>query len=254
MTNKTINAYWCNHPNFGDEMTRFFIQKKTNKTVLYTMPEENVEKYMLTGSILNHQVTKSTVFGCGLAYANDYVPKHEKIISTRGKLSYMKARETNKMDKMLFGDPALLLPFLYMPLVEKKYKLGIIPHYVDYDIVKNKMQMLPENVRESILLIDVLMPVQDVINNINRCEKSISSSLHGIITSHAYGVPCEWVVFSNKILGDDFKYHDYFDSINVMAKKHVVSSTLDIMKLYETNMPKPNINIDLEYLFSQCPI
>jgi hypothetical protein len=67
-------------------------------------------------------------------------------------------------------------------------------------------------------------------------------------------VPCEWVVFSNEILGDDFKYHDYYDSINQKAKKNYIITSSDIVDFYNSNMQAPNIPIDLEKLFLQCPI
>ena len=56
--------------------------------------------------------------------------------------------------------------------------------------------------------------IESVINDILSCEKTISSSLHGLIVSDAYNIPNTWVKFDNNIKGDDTKFHDYFKSVN----------------------------------------
>jgi hypothetical protein len=43
-----------------------------------------------------------------------------------------------------------------------------------------------------------------------------SSSSHGIIV-HAYGIPAVWQKFSNKVFGDDIKYQDYMESVEVFT-------------------------------------
>jgi hypothetical protein len=45
-----------------------------------------------------------------------------------------------------------------------------------------------------------------------------SSSLHGVIVSHAFGVPSIWMASSKPLHGDGVKFDDYFASCNAKAK------------------------------------
>ena len=58
------------------------------------------------------------------------------------------------------------------------------------------------------------MSWQDVIDEIKKCECVISSSLHGLIISDAYGIANVRVKFSDSIKGGDFKYKDYYSGVN----------------------------------------
>ena len=95
-------------------------------------------------------------------------------------------------------------------MIEKKYKLGIIPHFIHYTQV-NEMYKNDDN----ILVINIInKDIELIINDMLRCEKIISSSLHGLIVSDAYNIPNKWIKFNNLIKGDDTKFYDYFKSVN----------------------------------------
>src|SRR5690606_11417433 len=120
------------------------------------------------------------------------------------------------------GDPALLLPKLYMPNSElRKYKIGIIPHYVD----KNN-DFFNRAVPDWIKVIDIENPnYKDFVDDLIGCEVVISSSLHGLIIADAYGIPSVWARFSNMIYGGDFKFHDYFLSVGREVNSPVIMSS-----------------------------
>lgn len=91
----------------------------------------------------------------------------------------------------------------------------------------------------------------DIIDQINECEFIISSSLHGLIISDAYNIPNVWAVFSDKIVGGEFKYKDYYASVN---KKPISIKPPLSMKQFDhyVRLWQPN-NINIQEMLSVCP-
>lgn len=58
--------------------------------------------------------------------------------------------------------------------------------------------------------------VEKTINEICSCRFIYSSSLHGLIVSHAYGIPALWFEHT-RLTGDRFKFYDYFSSVCIPA-------------------------------------
>lgn len=54
----------------------------------------------------------------------------------------------------------------------------------------------------------------DVIEDIVSCEYILSTSLHGIIVAHTYGVKALWIKKGN-IQTDGIKFDDYFSSVQI---------------------------------------
>ena len=103
------------------------------------------------------------------------------------------------------------MPILYKPISRKLYKYGIVCHYVDYEEIKAKFDTRPD-----ILIINTLTnSVEILIDTISSCKKIISTSLHGLIVAHAYGIPALWWKYSSKLSGDNIKLYDYFESVEI---------------------------------------
>jgi hypothetical protein len=236
--------YYEKEDNFGDLITPYFLNKFCkNSKHMYNF---NIKgpKIISCGSIMRLCHEKTIVYGSGIRDINQDIKKGIiKIV--RGPLTRARLLKIGCYCPPTYGDPGLLLPMYYNPEIEKKYKLGLIPHHIHYDVIK---KMYGD--REDILVIKLINKnIENVIDDILRCEKTISSSLHGLIVSDAYNIPNKWVKFNNKINGDDTKYRDYFMSVNRVDKsfidcdnyKKIPDDVLDMIK-------DVNINFDFEKL------
>ena len=56
------------------------------------------------------------------------------------------------------------------------------------------------------------------MQQVNKYDSIISSSLHGIIVAHSYGIPAGWWKPSNKVTGDGSKFEDYAQSVGITLK------------------------------------
>ena len=70
-------------------------------------------------------------------------------------------------------------------------------------------------ISDEAVLVDVVNePFQSVINKIGKAKIVVSSSLHGLIFAEAYNKPAIWLKVTDKIIGGNFKFHDYYEGTN----------------------------------------
>ena len=105
-------------------------------------------------SILAAIFTKNVVVGIGsiisfiyhpsaLVWGSGIISRKVKInkanfLAVRGKYTQQRLTELGFSAPDTVGDPALLLPLIFNKVVNKKNKLGIIPHYVHYEELAKK--------------------------------------------------------------------------------------------------------------------
>ncbi|GAK99340.1 GumL protein [Nonlabens ulvanivorans] len=177
--------------------------------------------------------------------------------AVRGPLSRKRLLELGYDCPAIYGDPALLLPLYYHPIVENKFQIGIVPHINDYDMVnewyKNDPSIKVINFRTN--------DVEHTTREILECASIISSSLHGVIVAHGYHIPAIQVKFSDRIYGDGVKYHDYFLSVNLdpyepefIEDRISMVDLMDKVQEYKNALPQIDKIKQLQHdLLAVCP-
>lgn len=211
---------------------------------------------LCVGSIIQWNTdANSIVWGAGLISDDSKILcKPKMVYAVRGPLTRKALLAKGIECPEVFGDPALLFPKFYLPKKEKKYRVGIIPHVVDK---KSHLLSIAKD-EHSVTIIDIQNYHKDwryFIDRVLECDFIYSSSLHGLIISEAYHVPCQWVKFSDNIIGGDFKYKDFFFSINKLDSKPIIFAPWllqeNVVAKFKNNW-KVGV-IDLEKLINACP-
>lgn len=251
----SINISWFTGEggkNWGDALSPLLSSLISGKDVNHINPWDNSNtfRYYVIGSIIPPSSPNSEIWGSGIIKETNYInviPK--KIHSVRGPLTREIFLKNGIDCPEVYGDPALLYPRFYNPKIEKKYKYGVIPHYVD----QNSPWVNKQKERDDVLIINILDPINKVVDDIKQCEIILSSTLHGIICADSYNIPSYWVELSDKVIGDGFKFRDYFLSVGrpivLPLKPHITSKIEDM----SPNFFNYNIDINLDKLYDSCP-
>ena len=202
--------------NYGDLLSKYIVEKVSGKPVKFVHPKKqpwykiDKKNYLAIGSIIHHANKQSIVWGSGIIDHDQTIAKAD-FRAVRGPRTREFLIQQGHECPEVYGDPAILLPEFFNPQIEKKYCIGVIPHYHDYAEVREYYKNEPD-----INVIDLMtMDVEDVTLEILRCEEIISSSLHGLIVAHAYEIPAVWVEFSKKLFGNGIKFKDYMESVQL---------------------------------------
>ena len=162
-----------NNYNFGDFITPFIYNKLFLKDPILNINGSKDEDVVIgAGSVLSMANSKSIIWGTGFMHGDETIKKPKEILSVRGPLTRNRLIKIGVECPENYGDIGLILPYFYSPNNPKKYKLGIIPHYID----KDKFNEIYKKKDKDVLIIDVTQSIQTVIKDILECENTISSS------------------------------------------------------------------------------
>ena len=245
--------------NWGDDINYHLLKRLTRKNIIpYDQSSLANRKhktcYMCIGSTItfNH-VDETIVWGAGVIDPSKPI-KHKpaKVLAVRGPLSRKYLLDHGVDCPEVYGDPALLVPLIYTPKPAQRYKLGIIPHYDDYD--NPILDHFKEDSSILFIKLEGYDTWTDVLDQIVSCDYIVSSSLHGLIMSEAYGIPNLWVEISGKLLGGHFKFHDFFMSIGEDRKApYVLTDCTTKDDLLSTRFSYKAGHVDLTKLIRSAP-
>lgn len=198
------------------------------------------------GSVITWGVKRSKVWGAGFMNESEEF-KGGEIFAVRGPKTAKKLVEAGYESVEVLGDPALLLPLWIKPVKEKLYDLSIIPHWTEVDYFKEKYG-------KQYNIIDLRSrDIIGVTNQITASKYVLSTSLHGIIVSHAYNIPALWIK-KGYIHTDGFKFDDYFSSVGIPFYNgfenldEILASTETWKHLFIKNIDKCLIKKSLEHI------
>lgn len=223
-------TYFTAIPNVGDLISPYIVTRLSGRPI-YKAETAKFPHLRAVGSVIGSATCQSYIWGSGSI--DGILPKQtldiNKIFALRGKKTLEMLQTRYPLDSDLpLGDPALLMPLMYTPIEEKLYSVGIIPHFSDLEIVDE----IIEQIGEDICMLDVRMQPEHFISRLLRCERIISSSLHGLILADAYKIPNVWVSFSNLLLGGTWKFEDYYSmTTNEKPRALIIKSKSDFHNL-----------------------
>lgn len=230
----TIKLVYWNEPNFGDMLSPYIISSFTGKKIIYksgyygffnwlkhTLKCLSLFKFrdlhstlfpwevnlLGIGSIISIGNAHSFIWGSGFL-SNKGNFNGGRVCAVRGKYTNDKLIKLGFEGTSILGDPAMLIPLLVSPAKTKSTDIAIIPHWTETDYFISKYG-------KAYKIIDLRTnDIKKIILEITSCNYILSTSLHGIIVSHAYGIPAIWIKL-HTLHDDDFKFYDYFSSVNI---------------------------------------
>lgn len=213
----TVNLNWWKlggeHQNIGDALSPIvteWMKKYYNIDMDYT---KKIRHLYAIGSIINSGYQNATIWGSGILEDRlfwwRFIRKLD-IRCVRGPVTRDILLKNGYQCPKIYGDPAVLMPMIYMPECKKQYRYTVIHHH---NVFKQ------ENVNS---ISPLVKEYKYFIDRIVQSDLVISSSLHGIILAETYGVPAIFLHEGNLNLT---KYIDWYSSTG--RKEFKMAKTVD---------------------------
>lgn len=220
--------YWNALPNLGDCVNEFLVNMLSGATTNFQQriqrgnpsntPSGWKRRFCVTGSILGERCR--VIWGSGLIHnrtrTNISRRSRADILAVRGPDTWamLSKRVQAKQHRPVFGDPGLLVSLIVPPkvTVTKQFDVCIVPHYVDQRHLW--IYNSTATVKYSIQFLNIATcELKEFIDRLVGCRRILSSSLHGLIFGLAYGIPGMRIRLSKKVVGNNFKFLDFYRGI-----------------------------------------
>ena len=247
---KKIKMYHAELPNMGDLLNvllvkEYFGLEMKRHTPLtaqlsgigsglgqFTIPKNNLP-LAVAERIIGAILPTVHIWGTGFIEDKewgDFYRKNMIFDAVRGELTKKKVEAILGHEiQTTLGDAGVLAPKLVKEGIEKqkKYKVSIIPHFKEQDhpIFKQIADKF-----EGSHIIDLKDEPHQVIREIAQSEYILSSSLHGLVVADAFYIPNYHIVATDRLLGDGFKFDDYYSAYGLSHKcTHILEEGIEML-------------------------
>lgn len=249
--------WWAKKTNFGDLIGPWLVEMMTGRpttNIRHQAEKDGITGLATAGSLI-HSLDRPglEIWGSGsiCTLKADHIRtladrEPARIHAVRGWKTFKELNKLGWAAPRVFGDPASLLPRVYAPKRrdEVKGKVALVPHYMHKPLFAGLAD-------ETFHTVEVQDQPDAVVDQIASARAVLSTSLHGVIVAQAYGVPWVWLrIRDAALLGGDFKFEDYFTTID---RDGVRVATLDPGAITDLNiravsefayLPKPKLTFD----------
>ena len=166
-------------------------------------------------------------------FKHPHIMRKFKVLALRGLYTRKILEKFGLMhpdEKVAFGDPGLLFAKLFGIKANPKYDIGIVPHYYDNRHGWGKRietAFLANGIKARLINLEK-EPVA-VVSEIAKCERIISSSLHGLIVADSLEIPnmrMELSWLSHSQTDYMLKFKDYYSAFGEDLPSSVDGDTL----------------------------
>lgn len=230
--------WWDGHPNFGDDLTPWLLP---NYGVLPIHRVATRARLAGVGSILEFLPTDwdGVIWGSGLMYGEPHALPRARVLAVRGHLT----RELiGAPHDVALGDPGILVARL-RPRPQLRWDVALVPHGHHRSHVP--FLSLAETAGYRVRVIDVHQTAERVVQEIAASAAVITTSLHGLVTADAYGIPAAWTTLEPPLGGGAFKFRDYESVVTPGATRFVrFDPAVSLAELLSSARAAPRATVD----------
>ncbi len=228
-----IKVYYTRLHNMGDQLNELIIEKCFGYEVVRRSFLDGelcaigscLGMYTLHGTFpmrirqrLNGMVRPHvSIWGTGFINYTDcegrFFKRDMDFCAVRGELTRNRVEQmTGRRLDIPTADAGILASELLKELPPKCYDVGIVPHLCDLKDPKVQELLKADTLLGKVRFINVKDEPLQVVREIAQCRYILSSSLHGLIVADSLGIPNLHVVFGDRLLGDGYKFDDYYSA------------------------------------------
>jgi pyruvyltransferase len=161
------------------------------------------------GSTLDHAGDRGLVWGTGFMGRRPIEGPARKcesvFLGVRGPRSREEIIRQFAINPPVIGDPGLLIREVVPSDQGPERRFGFVIHKVDKEFFQ---AYWPD-----VFSVENQRSPQELVRDILSCSAIVSTSLHGLIFSHALGVPAAIIKVGDRLAGNEFKFVDYYHSV-----------------------------------------